>query len=81
MSTASEKYLEAWAKMSNDEKIKMMELDTGQENLQCKNHFVMYYGEDNKSLIVHPNWFIMEKEEVLLHRVNQHTIDQCKKKP
>ena len=79
LSTASEKYLEAWAKMSNDEKIKMMELDTGQENLQCKNHFVMYYGEDNKSLIVHPNWFIMEKEEVLLHRVNQHTIDQCKK--
>ena len=81
LSTASKKYLEALAKMSNDEKIKMMELDEGQENLECKNHFVMFYGEDNKSLIVHPNWFVVEKEDVSLHRINQHTIDQCKKNP
>ena len=48
--------------------------------LKPKNHFVMYYGESNKGMVVHPDWFSVEKEDAVAHRVNARTIKMCKDK-
>ena len=77
---ASQNYINALAKMTKNEKTKMMEKETEFE-LKTKNHYVMYYGEKNKGMVVHPNWFTVEKDETVAHRVNTRTLKMCKDKP
>ena len=77
---ASQKYIAALAKMTKDEKTKMMEKESDFE-LKTKNHFVTYSGESNQGMVVHPNWFTITKEDTVTHRVNAKTIKMCKQKP
>ena len=78
---ASVKYLEAFDNMNDDEKIKMIEVKDNQViDVKDKNHFVMYYGDDNQNFVVHPNWFSVEDENVVGRKVNEKTIEMCKKK-
>ena len=58
----------------------MMEKEAEFE-LKKKNHFVMYYGETNKGMVVHRNWFTVEKEDTVAHRVNDRTIKMCSDLP
>ena len=41
----------------------------------------MYYGDNNKSTVVHPNWFTCQIEEVSADRVHKKTIQMCEKNP
>ena len=77
---ASTKYLEGFSKMDNDDKEKMFEKETV-TNYDDKNHFIMYYGESNKSIVVHENWFEVNTENFQGRRVNEKTIKTCKKHP
>ena len=79
--TASKKYLSAIKKMSKEEKVKMMEIDETKKDISLDDHFVMYYGDNNKSTVVHPNWFTCQIEEVSAERVHKKTIQMCKKNP
>ena len=40
----------------------------------------MYYGDENKNIVVHPNWFSVEDENIVGRRVNKKTVEMCKKK-
>lgn len=77
---ASVKYLEGFSKMDNNEKQKMFEKETV-PNYDNKNHFVMYYGENNKSIVVHENWFQVNTENFQGRRVNEKTVKTCKRHP
>ena len=51
---ASIKYLEELSQKDDIGKQKMLECET-QTNLNNKNHFVMYYADDNKCIVVNEN--------------------------
>ena len=79
---SSTKYLVAFNKMQKEDKLRMIDAKDDKEiDIKNKNHFVMYYGDDNKNIVVHPNWFSVEDENIVGKRVNDKTVEMCKKKP
>lgn len=78
---ASKKYLSALKKMTDEEKIEMMEKVETKKKESLENHFVMYYGDNDKCTVVHPNWFTVQIEDATVERVSEKTVKTCKKKP
>ncbi len=51
------KYLQEFSKMNNDDDMEKMFEKESSPKFDDNNHFVMYYGNDNKDIMVHENWF------------------------